>query len=141
MIELKIGEQLMAKLNMYEVRCEYEHGDADATTHSTARFGDDEEQLKQLTQTVTVLMAMSSASYNDQLCYMTGSRDRSKRFAALQALCPEIPDGVIADVMDGYEERDVVYDGDWNAAHLVDVDIVYYNDRGIMFEVDIIAKD
>ena len=27
MIELKIGEQLMAKLNLYEVTCSYEHGE------------------------------------------------------------------------------------------------------------------
>lgn len=138
MIELKIGERLMSKLDLYEVKRTYEHGDADGETTETSRFGTDDDQLRQLHNTVYVLMAMNSASYNDRLPYL---RNRDDRFKALLELCPDVSDGVVADVMDGYEQHDIIYEGSGRPAHLVDIDIVYYNDRGEVFEVDIIAKD
>ena len=66
---------------------------------------------------------------------------REARFKRLVELCPDVSEEVVADVVDGYEKRDVVNEGSRTPARLVDVDIVFYNDYGIMFEVDILAKD
>jgi len=114
--------------NMYELVSNYMHGDGDGETVNTIFFEGNQEGIDRLK---LFLAAYEHICQDDDFEYLD---DKATEFFKSIGIAEDEAEDLGAEFRDDFYEGDITCDG--NAAAFVGIDLFYWNEFGVKFEVD-----
>lgn len=131
-VKLKIKKKPLTPethTNQYELVSNYMHGDADGDTTKTFFFNNDEEGIKRLKLFLAAYDALDDGEYMDE---------QATDFFKSIGIEEEEAEELGSEFGDEFYEGDMTCDG--NAASLQGLELYFWNESGVKFEVDFTVK-